>query len=112
MMRGEYDVAVFQAMKAVEVAVRDASGLGEGWIGVKLIREAFNPERGVLTDVMAEAGERTSRIELFAGAIGSHKDPHSHRDVDLNSPLEAIEAIYLANSLLRIVDASRARVRT
>jgi hypothetical protein len=28
LMRGEYDVAVFLAMKAVEVAVREASGLG------------------------------------------------------------------------------------
>jgi hypothetical protein len=40
-MRGEFDVAVFQAMKAVEVLVREASGLGGGLVGVKLIREAF-----------------------------------------------------------------------
>lgn len=70
MMRGEYDVAVFLAMKAVEVAVREVSRLGDGLIGVKLMRAAFAPEGGPLTDPTAEGGERTARMELFAGAIG------------------------------------------
>lgn len=39
-MRGEYDIAVFQAMKAVEVAVREAAGLKGDLIGVKLMRYA------------------------------------------------------------------------
>jgi len=68
-MRGEYDVAVFLGMKAVEVAVREASGLGDGLVGVKLMRSAFAPEAGPLTDTTAEGGERTARMELFAGAM-------------------------------------------
>lgn len=108
-MRGEYDVAVFLAMKAVEIAVRESSGLGDGLVGVKLMRSAFAPEAGPLTDTTAEGGERTARMELFAGAMGSFKNPHSHRDIDLTDPLEAIEAIYLANTLLRIVGGCRTR---
>jgi uncharacterized protein (TIGR02391 family) len=109
-MRGEFDVAVFQAMKAVEVKVREAADLGDNVIGVPLMRQAFSPERGCLSDPDAEAGERVARMELFAGAIGCYKNPHSHKDVDLNDPVEAIEIILMANHLLRIVD-SRAKAK-
>jgi len=50
-IRGEFDVAAFQAMKAVEVSVCAAAGLGDNLIGVKLMREAFAPEAGPLTDL-------------------------------------------------------------
>lgn len=109
-VRGEFDSAVFQALKAVEVSVREAAGLGDDLVGVKLMRPAFRPEDGPLTDLQAEGGEKTARMELFAGAIGSYKNPQSHRDVNLDDPLEALEIIYLANHLLRIVDA-RAKAR-
>lgn len=106
-IRAEYDVAVFQAMKAVEVAVREASGLGADELGVNLMRKAFNVDNGPLTDMNAEKGERQARSDFFAGAIGSYKNSHSHRDVDLDNPDEAHELVMLANHLLRIVDQRR-----
>src|SRR5437016_3593677 len=45
-MRGELDTAAFQAMKAVEVAVREAAGLAASDLGTKLMRKAFDVETG------------------------------------------------------------------
>jgi uncharacterized protein (TIGR02391 family) len=103
-MRGEYDTAVFQAMKAVEISVREAGGFGPGDLGTDLMRRAFHEDNGSLTDTSAEKSEQQARSALFAGAIGCYKNPHSHRDVNLDSPDEALEIVMLANHLLRIVD--------
>ncbi len=104
-IRGDYDTAIFQAFKEVEVRVRKKAGLSDSDIGVSLMRTAFNPKDGVLTDKSVSTGEQVARMELFAGAIGTYKNPSSHREVNLTDPKEAADIIHTANQLLRIVES-------
>lgn len=105
---GQFDSAIMQAFKEVEVAVRAAGGYTDNDLGVKLMRQAFDPQNGPLTDLNVPSSERDGVAALFAGAIGFAKNPHSHRNVGTVDPNEALELILFANHLLRIV-ASRAR---
>jgi uncharacterized protein (TIGR02391 family) len=103
-IRGDYDTAVFQAFKEVEIRVRNNADLPVDLIGVELMRKAFHPDNGPLTDKKQILAEREATSHLFAGAIGLLKNPSSHRDVSLNNPGEVAELILFANYLIRLAD--------
>lgn len=111
-LRGEYDTAVFQAFREVEIAVRAAGGFPTELVGVDLMRQAFKavnrPSQAVqapgpLADTDLPAAEQEAMAHLFAGAIGLYKNPQSHRYVPTSAG-EAAEVILFASHLLRIVD--------
>ena len=101
-LQERFDTAAFEAMKAVEVAVRTRAGLGNDVLGVSLMRTALGKD-GPLADTGAEAGERVAAMDLFAGAIGLFKNPSSHRYVDFDDPILAGEIIVLSDLLLRLL---------
>jgi uncharacterized protein (TIGR02391 family) len=111
-LRGEYDTAVFQAFREVEIAVRVGGAYPQETVGVKLMREAFRPTQGSnsgpLTDKSLPVAEQEGMMNLFAGAIGLYKNPQSHRNVP-TEPVDAAEVIMFAGHLLRIIDRRLAR---
>src|SRR5215510_16328627 len=106
-IRGNYDSAVFEAFKQVEIAVRTKGKYAATDYGVALMRKAFDPNTGPLRnpDPAVPFGEREAEAHLFAGAIGCVKNPQSHRNVQITDPGEAIDLLFVANRLMRIVEA-------
>lgn len=106
---GEFELAAFAAMREVEIRVRELAGADGSLIGVKLMKEAFG-KTGPLTDQALDGGEQVGVMELFAGAIGTFKNPPSHRQVDYGDPTEASEVVLLADLLLRLLERTSARL--
>lgn len=106
---GEYEQAVFVAMKAVEVRVRDLCGFGDELTGVDLMNRAFGPT-GPLTDGEAVKGEREGTRMMFAGAYAMLRNPSGHREIDYDDVGEAAEAVVVASLLMRVLDRVEHRV--
>lgn len=105
--RGDYDAAVFKAFRAVEIAVRDAGGYGAAMIGVDLMRNALSPGKGPLAKTSDHKGEQTGLMELFTGAMGTFKNPQSHRTVGLGDPIAAQQMVAYASWLMSVVESRK-----
>jgi uncharacterized protein (TIGR02391 family) len=102
-LRGDFETAVFVAMKQVEIEVRRLTGLPDEDLGTSLMRLAFKADGGPLAVDGEHIAEAEARSHLYAGAIGLFKNPSSHRDVDYSDPTLAAEAVLLADLLLRLL---------
>ena len=105
-LQGNYDSAVLQAFKEVEISVRKGGNYAESDHGVSLMRKAFHVDTGKLTDTNQQSAEQEAIGHLFAGAMGYCRNPLGHREVNLAAE-EAVELIFLASYLLRIVDSRK-----
>jgi uncharacterized protein (TIGR02391 family) len=115
-LRGEYDTAIFQAFREVEVAVRSAGKFGNDDHGIDLMRDAFRPAEkkgqiaqtpGPLTDTTLPIAEQQAMSQLFSGAFGFYRNSTAHRYVP-TQPEQAAEVSMFASQLLRVVDHLKA----
>ncbi len=66
---GDYDTAVFEAFKSVEVAVRTKGGYTTKDFGAPLMKKAFDPNSGPLRDKAAPPARQKAPCDLFTGAF-------------------------------------------
>lgn len=111
-LMGQFELAAFAALREVEIRVRELGGFSNDMIGVQLMAAAFNPgSPGPLVDTKAEKGEQEATMALFRGAIGTFKNPSSHRAVDYEDPVFAAEVVLFADLLLRLLDRVERRIQ-
>jgi uncharacterized protein (TIGR02391 family) len=107
---GHYGVAVAAAAKALEIAVRERSGLPAS---PNLMGSAFS-DHGPL-DVRYHDGvtgddEQAGFRFLFMGAATALRNPHAHEFID-DDALPALEQLALISLLMRRLDSSRKKRR-
>jgi len=103
---GQFESAVLQAFKTIETRIREKISADPEDVGVKLIRKAFNPENGPLTDYDLPKAEREAFCNYIAGAFGYYKNPCSHRDVEMDF-ISAFDRIVVASDLLKVIEKSK-----
>ncbi|MGW4059726.1 TIGR02391 family protein [Amycolatopsis sp. NPDC004747] len=108
---GEYENAIFVALKAVEVRVRKLCGYGDEMIGVPMMTQAFKVG-GPLADPAAPTGEVEGTMALFRGAYAVLRNPSGHREVSFDDVTEASEAVMTASLLMRMLDKIEKRIST
>ncbi len=103
---GQFESAVLQAFKTIETRIREKINATQEEYGVKLIRKAFNPESGSLTDYELPKTEREAFCNYIAGAFGFYKNPCSHRDIELDF-ISAFDRIVVASDLLKAIVSAK-----
>jgi uncharacterized protein (TIGR02391 family) len=104
-LAGNYDDAIFNAMKAVEEELRQRIKADSSNVGVMLISKAFNAKTPMLSFPPAGTeAEKEALYALFRGAIGMFKNPISHRFVGHRDPDKTYEILAFASLLVRIIE--------
>jgi uncharacterized protein (TIGR02391 family) len=100
---GNYDNAVLQATKLLEINVRNKARLPLDMVGVDIINQAFGAKNRRLDYGQVEAEQQGVR-ELLCGMIRVFKNPQSHRFVGMQSKADCLGVLLMCSTLLYIID--------
>lgn len=104
---GDFETAIFKAAREIEIAVGEclpARKPGEKKLyGVDVMNAAFGKGKH-LSDPQQEAGEQEGIRALYAGFLGTFKNPGSHRHFEPADPAQAAGILRTADLLMRMLD--------
>ncbi len=101
----EYESAVIQAFKAIEVSLRNKINAPKDQFGERLFKTDYSPENGMLTDMSLPKSERFAFYNYISGAFSFYRNPSTHREVELDF-ISAFDKIVVASDLLKAIDDS------
>jgi uncharacterized protein (TIGR02391 family) len=111
---GHYSAAVFEAMKAVNVRVREfvRATTEQELDGADLMNHAFSPKSPLirLADLANESGrnEQQGYMLIFAGAMQAIRNPKAHELFTIEER-RAVHHLYLASLLMQKLDEAGVR---
>lgn len=99
----EFDSAVMQAFKSVEVVTREKIGAPNDMFGERLLKKAFNADDGILTNMKLPKSERCAFLNYITGAFSFYRNSSAHRDIELDF-VSAFDRIAVASDLLKAIE--------
>ena len=106
---GEFDSAVMQAFKAIEVVTREKIGAPNDMFGERLLKKAFNADDGKLTNMSLPKSERCAFLSYITGAFSFYRNSSAHRDLDLDF-VSTFDRIAVASDLIKAIEDAEQNV--
>jgi uncharacterized protein (TIGR02391 family) len=105
----EFESAVIQAFKAIETSTRAKIGASADMFGERLLKKAFSPDEGILTNNKLPRSERFAFLNYITGAFSFYRNSSSHRDIELDF-VSAFDRIVVASDLLKAIEDAEVNV--
>lgn len=100
---------VFNALRHMEVRVRNKSGLSASEVGADLMEHAFKPNVGILKiPSCATPGEEDGFKLITKGIMMFHRNAKGHREETIDK-MRALKIIGYVDYLLQIIDTAERR---
>lgn len=77
--------------------------------GEHLLKKAFNPDEGVLTNYKLPKSERFAFLNYITGAFSFYRNSSTHRDIELDF-VSAFDRIAVASDLLKAIEDAELNV--